>query len=525
MGNPLHVLLLEDQENDALLLLHELERLGYSVVWERVDTRDGMLAALSRKQWNIIISDYAMPQFSAHDALLACKEHEVQLPFIIVSGTIDEEAAVESLRLGADDFITKSRLTRLGPAIARSRRDFEERQARRHAEARVRQIQKMEVVGQLAGGVAHDFNNLLGVIQGYGELLIKRLAGDEVSAHRLAQILAASSRGAALTRKLLAFSRQQPLAAIPLDLNPIVTAMEPMLRRLISEDIEIVTVLDTRLHRVKADPTQVEQVLMNLAVNARDAMESGGRLTIETGNVELDEAYAATHPDAEPGSFAMLAVSDTGHGMDAETLSHAFEPFYTTKAVGKGTGLGLATVYGIARQSGGHVAVYSEPGRGTTFKVYLPPTDQPDAGPVATDPSHDRGRGSETIVLVEDEPSLRSVIHDLLREGGYTVIVGESPEASVEAAEAHAGPIHLVLTDLVMPGISGSKAAARVRGAHPGAKVLYMSGYTSSGAGHQGGLPQGHPFLQKPFSIDVLLRKVREVLDAASTTSGNSGNG
>ncbi len=524
MGNPLHVLLLEDQENDALLLLHELERLGYSVVWERVDTRDAMLTALSRKQWNIIISDYAMPHFSAQDALLACKEHGVQLPFIIVSGTIDEEAAVESLRLGADDFITKSRLARLGPAIARSRRDFEERQARRHAEARVQQIQKMEVVGQLAGGVAHDFNNLLGVIQGYGELLIKRLAGDDISAHRLAQILAATGRGAALTRKLLAFSRQQPIAATPLDLNPIVVAIEPMLRRLISEDIEIVTVVDEGLHRVKADPTQIEQVLMNLAVNARDAMEFGGRLTIETGNVELDEAYAATHPDAEPGSFAMLAVSDTGHGMDAETLSHVFEPFYTTKAVGKGTGLGLATVYGIARQSGGHVAVYSEPGRGTTFKVYLPPTDEADAGPAATEPSHVRG-GSETIVLVEDEASLRSVIHDLLREGGYSVIVGESPEASVGAAEAHAGPIHLVLTDLVMPGISGNKAAARVRAAHPGVRVLYMSGYTSSAAGHQGGLPEGHPFLQKPFSIDVLLRKVREVLDAASTTSGNSGNG
>jgi two-component system, cell cycle sensor histidine kinase and response regulator CckA len=513
MGSALRVLVLEDQENDALLLLSELGRLGYDVDWERVQTRDGMLAALKSRAWDIIISDYSMPQFDAHDALMACRDHGVELPFIIVSGTIDEEAAVESLRLGADDFITKSRMTRLGPAIARSRRDFEERQARRSAEARVRQIQKMEVVGQLAGGVAHDFNNLLGVIQGYGELLMKRLAGDEVSTHRLGQMLAAASRGAALTRKLLTFSRQQPLEATPLDLNPIIAGMEPMLRRLISENIEIVTVLDGGLHRVNADPTQVEQVLMNLVVNARDAMGSGGRVTIETGNVDLDEAYAATHPDAETGAFAMLAVSDTGHGMNAETLSHVFEPFYTTKEVGKGTGLGLATVYGIVRQSGGHVAVYSEPGRGTTFKVYLPRTDQAEAG-VAQQEGPRALNGSETVALVEDEPSLRSVIHDLLREGGYSVIVGESPEASVAAAEAHAGPIHLVLTDLVMPGMSGAQAAARVQAAHPKARVLYMSGYTSSAAGYQGGLPEGHAFLQKPFSIDVLLRKVREVLDA-----------
>ncbi len=278
MGDALRVLLLEDQENDALLLLSELKRLGYEVAWERVQSRDTMLSALESRAWDLIISDYSMPQFDAHDALMACREHGVEIPFIIVSGTIDEEAAVESLRLGADDFITKSRMTRLGPAIARSRRDFEERQARRSAEARVRQIQKMEVVGQLAGGVAHDFNNLLGVIQGYGELLMRRLAGDEVSTHRLGQMLAAASRGAALTRKLLTFSRQQPLEATTLDLNPIIAGMEPMLRRLIRENIDIVTVVDPNLHRVYADPTQVEQVLMNLVVNARDAMASGGRV-------------------------------------------------------------------------------------------------------------------------------------------------------------------------------------------------------------------------------------------------------
>jgi len=510
----LRLLLLEDEENDALLLLRELERLGYEVTSERVESRDAMLAAIRHRQFDVIISDFAMPEFSAREALVACREHGIEIPFIIVSGTIDEETAVESLRLGADDFITKSRLARLGPAIARGLRDFEERQARRAAEARLIQAQKMEVVGQLAGGVAHDFNNLLGVIQGYGELLMRRLAGDDASKSRLTHILQAASRGAALTRQLLAFSRQQPLETKPVDLNSVVTGMDPMLRRLISENIQIDTVLDEGLHRVEADPTQVEQVLMNLAVNARDAMGAGGRLTIETCNVDLDESYLAAPPDAKPGPYVMLAVSDTGHGMDAETLSHVFEPFYTTKEQGKGTGLGLATVYGIVRQSGGHVAVYSEPGRGTTFKVYLPRTEK--VGAPATVPAvpNVRRSGSETVALVEDEPSLRAVIHDLLREGGYTVIDGASAEASLAAAEAHPGPVHLVLTDLVMPRTSGLEAAARIRRAHPGARVLYMSGYANAAAGHQGGLPESHAFIQKPFSLDALLRKVRDVLDA-----------
>ena len=513
MRTELRLLLIEDQENDARLLLHELDRIGYEVTWERVETRDAMTAALKHSEWDIIISDFDLPQFSAQRALAVCKEHGAELPFVIVSGTIDEEAAVESLKLGADDFISKSRLARLGPAIARGRRDVEGRKARRSAEGRLRQVQKMEALGQLAGGVAHDFNNLLGVIQGYGELLIKHHAGDDTSTNRLTQILQAASRAAALTRQLLTFSRQQPLLAKPLDLNLVVDGLEPMLRRLITEDIQIVTVLDERLHRVKADPTQVEQVLMKLVINARDAMSAGGQLTIETGNLAVGESYLATHPDATPGPHAMLAVSDTGHGMGADTLLHVFEPFFTTKEQGKGTGLGLATVYGIVRQSGGHVAVYSELGRGTTFKVYLPRTEEAGMPDAATEVAHLRHGGSETIALVEDEPSLRAVIHDMLEEDGYRVVDGDSPEACLAAAEAHAGPIHLVLTDLVMPRINGIEAAAQVRRVHPAAKVLFMSGYADAAAGHLGNLPEGHAFLQKPFSVDVLLRKVREVLD------------
>jgi signal transduction histidine kinase len=513
MKKALRLLLLEDQENDALLLRRELEHCGYDLTWERVESRDGMLVALGQRQWDLIISDFAMPEFTARDALTLCRQQGVEVPFIIVSGTIEEESAVESLRLGADDFITKGRLARLGPAIDRGLRDFEERQARRTAEERLKQAQKMEVVGHLAGGVAHDFNNLLGVIQGYGELLMKSLASDDSRRSRLEQILQAASRGAALTRQLLTFSRQQPLQTSTVDLNSSVREIEPMLRRLISENIQIVTSLDEGLHRVKVDPTQIEQVLMNLAINARDAMSGGGRLIIETSNVELEETYVTSHPDAKPGPYAMLAISDTGHGMDAETVSHAFEPFYTTKERGKGTGLGLATVYGIVQQSGGHVAVYSEPGRGTTLKVYLPRTEQVETmlpTPVVPDVPH---TGSETVVLVEDDSSLRAAIRDLLREGGYTVIAGSSPEASLAAAAAHAGPIHLLLTDLVMPQMSGREATARLRAVRPGVKVLYMSGYANAAAEHSGGLPEHEAFLQKPFSLGALLRKVREVLD------------
>lgn len=514
MGRALRLLLVEDQENDALLLLAELARIGYEVTWERVESRDAMRAALTHRHWDTIISDFALPTFSAGEALTLCREQGVGIPFIIVSGTIDEEAAVDSLRRGAEDFITKGRLARLGPAIERGLRDHEERLARRSAEARLLQSQKMEAIGQLAGGVAHDFNNLLGVILGYGELLMKDLASDKAVAGRLEHMLQAAQRGASLTRQLLAFSRHQPLEPRPVDLNAVVTGMKPLLRRLISEDIEIETGLVERLCLVEGDPTQIEQVLMNLAINARDAMVTGGRLIIETRNIEIDESYVVAHPDTFPGSYAVLAVSDTGRGMDAETLAHVFEPFFTTKERGKGTGLGLATVYGIVRQSGGHVAVYSEPGRGTTFKAYFPRSERAEplvAVPEATQAT--RG-GSETVALVEDEDDLRSAIHDMLETGGYTVVDAPTPEASLAAADAYPGPVHLLLTDLVMPQVSGGEAAARIKRARPGVKVLYMSGYADVAAGHQGVLLQQHAFLQKPFSLDALLRKVREVLDS-----------
>ena len=513
MPKPLNVLLIEDQEDDALLLLRELKRLDYDVAWERVQTQGGLRAALDDRHWDVIVSDFRMPLFSAPEALRTCHERGVEAPFIIVSGTIGEEEAVESMRAGADDFVIKGRLARLGPAIERGLREREERRARRAAEARLGQAQKMEAIGQLAGGVAHDFNNLLGVIQGYGELLLKDLPRDDRRWRRVDDILRAATRGAALTRQLLAFSRQQPLEARPVDLNAVVADIERMLQRLIGEDIRITSALAEGLHRVKVDPTQIEQVLMNLVINARDAMSGGGRLMLETGNVDLDETYTQSHPEVSPGPYVMLAVSDTGHGMDADTLSHVFEPFFSTKAPGSGTGLGLATAYGIVRQSGGHINVYSEPGRGTTFKVLLPRTDEEDV-PAVRRPSERPPTGDETLVLVEDEDALRIVIHDLLEEGGYTVIDGPSPEASLTAAEQHPGPIHLIMTDLIMPGMNGREAVARLQAARPEVRVLYMSGYAGVAAGHQGALEAHHAFIQKPFSLDTLLSKVREVLDS-----------
>jgi PAS domain S-box-containing protein len=382
------------------------------------------------------------------------------------------------------------------------------------AEDQLRQSQKIEAVGQLAGGVAHDFNNLLGVITGYAELLLKDIGPEHRGARRLDQIHKAADRATALTRQLLAFSRKQVLQPRILDLNAVVGDVEKMLGRLIGEDIQIVTSLAADLGRVKADPGQIDQVILNLAVNARDAMPGGGKLILETANAELDESYLPTHPGAKPGPHVLLAVSDSGHGMDAETLLRIFEPFFTTKEQGKGTGLGLSTVYGIVKQSGGDIVVYSELGRGTTFKVYLPRVDE-EAGTAAAGevPAEPLARASETILLVEDEKSLRAMIREILEEGGYTVVEGGSPEEAIAAARSHPGPINLMLTDVVMPSMGGRDLAVELAALRPGLRVLYMSGYTDNAIVHHGVLDAGMHFLQKPFTADALLRKARAVLD------------
>jgi two-component system cell cycle sensor histidine kinase/response regulator CckA len=373
--------------------------------------------------------------------------------------------------------------------------------------------QKMEAVGQLAGGIAHDFNNLLGVITGYSELLIREVPADSRERKRAEEIKRAADRAAALTRQLLAFSRRQVLQPKVLDLNEVVPEVEKMLRRLIPESIQIVIVAGADLGRVRADAGQLEQVLMNLAINARDAMPVGGRLVIETANADLDETYVRTNPEAKAGRYVMLVVSDTGHGMDEPTMSRIFEPFFTTKEEGRGTGLGLATVYGIVRQSGGTVNVYSEPGRGTSFKVYLPRVDDQLAAVMRPDLLASPG-GVETILLVEDSDPLRMLIRELLENVGYTVLDASAPDAALALAEKTATDVHLLLTDMVMPGMSGQELARRVAILKPRSGVVFMSGYTDQLVGEEGTLAPGTHFLQKPFTMDALLKTLRRALDA-----------
>jgi PAS domain S-box-containing protein len=384
---------------------------------------------------------------------------------------------------------------------------------RKRLEDHLRQSQKMEAIGRLAGGVAHDFNNLLTVITGYGQLLRARL--DPKDLNLLDEVLKASDRAASLTRQLLAFSRRQILTPQVFDLNSVVANTETMLRRLIGEDIELTTVLEPKLGHVKADPGQIEQVIMNLAVNARDAMPQGGKLTIETANINLDESYARTRTGVAPGPYVMLVVSDTGVGLDAETLGYVFEPFFTTKEKGKGTGLGLATVYGIVKQSSGSIWAYSEPGRGTSFKIYLPRFNAPATKDERTFAPPASAGGSETILVVEDEGGVRSLVCATLKSKGYKVLEARGSLEAHSLVERYAEPIHMLLTDVVMPQMSGKELAKQVSAAHAEAKVLFMSGYTDDAVVRHGILEASTSFLQKPFTPSSLARKVREVLDTS----------
>jgi two-component system cell cycle sensor histidine kinase/response regulator CckA len=383
-------------------------------------------------------------------------------------------------------------------------------------EEKLRQGQRVEAVGRLAGGIAHDFNNLLTAILGYGDLLHAKLDGHELLRGEVDGIRKAAERAASLTRQLLAFSRRQVLNPTVLNLNAVVGDMEKMLQRMIGEDVELVTRFDPLLGSVKADRGQIEQVLMNLVVNARDAMADGGRLVIETANVVLDEGYAARHVAAEPGSYALLSVTDSGAGMDDETHRRAFEPFFTTKEPTKGTGLGLSTVYGIVKQSGGYVWLYSEPGSGTTVKVYLPLVDEPAAEerPVSPPAAALSAGASETILLVEDEEIVRSLARTTLEAAGYHVIEAGSGEEALLLAREPA-EIDLLLTDVVMPGMNGRELAQHVTATRPGLSVLYTSGYSEEAITHQLPLDPRAAFLEKPFTAYALTRTVRDVLDSA----------
>jgi two-component system cell cycle sensor histidine kinase/response regulator CckA len=409
------------------------------------------------------------------------------------------EATVSKLRMGSEIVFTVML------------RDVTER---RNLERQLLQAQKMEAVGRLAAGIAHDFNNLLTAIYGSTELLLGGLSADDERREDVQEIKKAAERAAALTRQLLAFSRQQVLAPQILDLNTVVADVERMLRRLIGEDIEFRSVLAPGLGAVQADPGQVEQVIMNLVVNARDAMPRGGQLAIETANAELDDVYAERHIAVRPGRYVMLAVSDTGIGMNADTKARIFEPFFTTKEKGKGTGLGLATVYGIVKQSSGYIWVYSEPGQGTTFKVYLPRVEAAAEPPAPKPVAPASLRGTETVLVAEDEEAVRNLTRRVLEGHGYAVLAARDGEEALRLATEHAGPIHLLLTDVVMPSMSGRQLAERLVSARSEMKVLYLSGYTNDAIVHHGMLDPGIAFLQKPFTPEALVRKLREVLDS-----------
>jgi two-component system, cell cycle sensor histidine kinase and response regulator CckA len=511
---PLRLLLAEDSEADAELLLHALGG-AYDVSATRVFTAADMQQALASQQWDIVVSDYSMPGFTAPDALALLRKTGLDIPFIIVSGTIGEETAVTALKAGACDFLVKGRLARLVPAIERELRDAELRRERLETqqalEEQLRQSQKMEAIGQLAGGVAHDFNNMLTAILGYAELLSDQIGRDKPISKDLREIVMAAERATALTRQLLAFGRKQNVNPVALSLNTVVEELEPMLRRLISANVEIRTSLARDVPAVLGDALQLDQVLMNLAVNARDAMPRGGSLTIETRACMINAANARRFPGAAHGSYSALSVSDTGVGMSGDVIKRIFEPFFTTKERGQGTGLGLAAVYGIVKQLGGYVYVDSELGRGTTFRILLPATDQlPDTLTIAADTA--ASVGNESVLVVEDEPGVRSFARSVLERHGYRVIEAESSEAALECLAAFDREIDLLVTDVMLTGINGGELASQLRRLRPALPVLFMSGYADPEVAHS--LPSGADFLQKPFSAHTLLSRVRHTLEA-----------
>jgi signal transduction histidine kinase len=517
---PLRALLVDDSEDDVLILLHGLRKAGYRPVYERAWTAAAMREALARQAWDIVISDYEMPGFGGFEALQVLKESGRDIPFILVSAVVSEETAVAAMKAGAHDFIMKRKLARLGPAIDRELREAEMRAARKAAEAalcqsedQLRQAQKLEAVARLAAGVAHDFNNILTAIRGHGELLLSRLDAADARRVHAGQICRCADMASALTRQLLTFSRRQVVEQRVLDLNGVFQNIERMLRRLIGEDIDLRAELDPGAGHIRADPGQIEQVIMNLAVNARDAMPRGGRITATTANVLVREASAKDLPGLAPGEYVMLAIADTGTGMTDEVKAHLFEPFFTTKPAGKGTGLGLATCFGIIQQASAHIRVESELGKGTAFKIYFPRVREPLAETHAAEAAAPVRGGTETVLLVEDEAVVREFARIALREQGYTVIEAGNGEEGLRVAREHAGKIHLLLSDLVMPVMGGKELAETLRSSHPQTRVIFTSGYSQESLGTPNRQGPGIPFLQKPYGTATLARLVRAVLD------------
>ncbi len=516
MPQPIQVLFIGNTGAEAIGA--ELERGGYQPSFRRVTTKAQLDSALAGS-WDIAISDFALPEFGALEALRTIQEKAIDLPVIVVSGKIKASDVLSALKAGAADHMTRRNLMRLNAAVEREIRAAKLRRDRIRLEEQFRQAQKMEAVGRLAGGVAHDFNNLLTVITGYSDLLLTTRDLKETQRTALEEIRRSAERGGSLTHQLLAFSRRQPLAARTVHLNDLVIQIEKMLRRLIGEDIELVTIPAAGLDVVTADPGRLEQVIMNLVVNARDAMPNGGKLTIETGTVDLKDKFPAKGLGVPAGPQVTISITDTGVGMDEETQNHLFEPFFTTKGPGRGTGLGLATAYSIIRQSGGVIGISSELGAGTTARIYLPLAEEktqsaPEGSPVLSELN-----GTETILLVEDEARVRKLIVDVLAARGYRVMEATRGKEALRLCKRHKGKIDLAVVDVVMPEMSGPDVVRQIALLCPATRVLYISGYTDEAIVHHGIPQSGAAFLQKPFMPNALARKVREVLDMRSNSA------
>jgi two-component system, cell cycle sensor histidine kinase and response regulator CckA len=509
MDVPIRVLMVEDSEDDADLIARELRRGGYEPVTERVDSAEAMQAALDRAKWDLVICDFSMPQFSGKDALRLLRASGSEAPFIFVSGTIGEDTAVAALKQGAQDYLLKDNLKRLIPAVQRELLEVARHRQQNQLEKEIEQLRKFEAMGRLAGGVAHDFNNLLGIVTACAELLHGHV--DAESEQYIENIGEAAKRGAALTKQLLAFSRKQQAQVEVFNLNERLKEMSKLLRPLMGDDVEIVLQRRSEAAIVEIDPGQLDQILINLAVNARDAMRHGGKLIIESSVVDFDEGFAHEHAALNAGRYVVLAVSDNGCGMDEATRSRIFEPFFTTKGMGKGTGLGLSTVYGIVKQSGGHIWVYSEMERGSTFKIYFPSADHKlGAAPEPKDHGLPARREGITILLAEDDPVMRKLTRKMLEEHGYTVLEASDGRAALEVMSETQTNVNLALTDVVMKGMTGPELVLHLTDSYPSIRVVYMSGYTGELVTNQGA-DSAIRLLEKPFTRSGLLK----TLDAA----------
>ncbi len=529
MKTPLRLLHLEDNPVDAELITATLMDGNIPCQSQLVDTRQAFVAALKEGRMDLILADYSIPGFDGMTALILARQHCPDVPFLFVSATIGEELAIDAMHQGATDYVLKQRLGRLVPSVQRALRELDERaerkraeEALRQSEKQFRQSQKMEAVGRLAGGIAHDFNNLLTIIMGYSQVLLTELGPQHPLRGKIEETLKAGERAATLIRQLLTFSRKQSLDPKILSLNTAVTSLESLLRRLIGEDIQLVSKLDPTNGRLRADQAQLEQVLVNLVVNARDAMPKGGTLTIETAQVELTRSPVYHLTPLPPGPYVRLAVSDTGCGMDRMTQSHIFEPFFTTKGEGKGSGLGLSTVFGIVTQSGGAIDVTSRVGHGTRFDLYFPSVESDILTTAPTQPLGQPQRGTETILLVEDEPSVRTLVRDELRKLGYRVVEAKNGVEACLLATQQAASLQLLLTDVVMPGMGGRELAQHLTVIKPDLRTLFISGYMDD-VGIMAGQEEGtSSFLQKPFTPEVLGRAVRNLIDASTPSDRTS---